>query len=217
MSAAHVTGPCDLRPTPMAAAGGKLMLPGARMNPVAKPAKPASASTTDKAHDVLRTEGHPLDALFRPKTVAIIGATERPGSIGRRVLWALLSSPFGGTVFPVSKERASVLGIKACASVAEISEPVDMAVIVTPAATVPGIIGECVEAGVKVAVVISAGFREHGDAGAALEEQIKEKVRASRMRVLGPNCLGVMNPLTGLNATFSQQIARAGKDRKSVV
>ncbi len=180
------------------------------MNPVAKPAKPASASTTDKAHDVLRTEGHPLDALFRPKTVAIIGATERPGSIGRRVLWALLSSPFGGTVFPVSKERASVLGIKACASVAEISEPVDMAVIVTPAATVPGIIGECVEAGVKVAVVISAGFREHGDAGAALEEQIKEKVRASRMRVLGPNCLGVMNPLTGLNATFSQQIARAG-------
>ena len=100
-------------------------------------------STTDKAHDVLHTEGHPLDALFHPKTVAVIGATERPGSIGRRVLWALVSSPFGGTVYPVSKDRASVLGIKAYPNVAAVPEAVDMAVIATPAATVPGIIGEC--------------------------------------------------------------------------
>src|SRR5689334_8108986 len=81
------------------------------MNSTTQPAmKPARG--TDKAHDVLRTEGHPLDALFRPKTVAVIGATERAQSIGRRVMWALVTSPFGGTVFPVSKDRASVLGIK---------------------------------------------------------------------------------------------------------
>jgi acetyltransferase len=165
---------------------------------------------TDKAHDVLHTEGHPLDALFRPKTVAVIGATERPQSIGRRVMWALVTSPFGGTVFPVSKDRASVLGIKAYPNIAAVPEMVDMAVIVTPASAVPGVIGECVKAGVKAAVVISAGFREHGAAGIALEEQIKEKIAGSRLRVVGPNCLGVMNPLTGLNATFSQTIARPG-------
>src|SRR4051794_17739693 len=140
---------------------------------------------TDKAHDVLRTEGHPLDALFRPRTVAVIGATERPQSIGRRVMWALVTSPFGGTVFPVSKDRSSVLGIKAYPSVGAVPEKVDLAVIVTPAAAVPGVIGECVQAGVKAAVVISAGFREHGAAGAALEEQIKEKVSGSRMRIVG--------------------------------
>jgi acetyltransferase len=167
-------------------------------------------STTDKAHDVLRTEGHPLDALFHPKTVAVVGATERPGSIGRRVLWALLSSPFGGTVYPVSKDRPSVLGIKAYPNVAAVPEAVDMALVATPAATVPGIIGECVQAGVKTAVVISAGFKEHGEQGLELERQIAERIRGTRLRVVGPNCLGVMNPLTGLNATFSQQIARPG-------
>ena len=178
------------------------------MDQVAQPA--LRLSTTDKAHDVLRTEGQPLDALLHPKTVAVIGATERPGSIGRRVLWALISSPFGGTVYPVSKDRPSVLGIKAYPNVAAVPEPVDMAVIATPAATVPGIIGECVQAGVKTAVVISAGFKEHGEAGLELERQIADRIQGTGLRVVGPNCLGVMNPLIGLNATFSQQIARPG-------
>ena len=170
----------------------------------------SKTSTTDKAHDVLRTEGHPLDALFHPRTVAVIGATERPGSIGRRVLWALVSSPFGGTVYPVNKDRPSVLGIKAYPNVAATPEAVDLAVVATPAATVPGIIAECVQAGVKTAVIISAGFKEHGEVGLELEQQIADRIRGTRLRVVGPNCLGVMNPLTGLNATFSQQIARPG-------
>src|SRR5512142_1924728 len=152
------------------------------MEQVAQPA--LRVSTTDKAHDVLRTEGHPLDALFHPKTVAVIGATERPGSIGRRVLWALVSSPFGGTVFPVSKDRASVLGIKAYPSVAAVPGAVDMAVIATPAASVPGIIGECVQAGVKTAVIISAGFKEHGQAGVELERQISDRILGTRLRVV---------------------------------
>ncbi len=172
-----------------------------------KPGAPKPGS--DPAHDVLRTERHPLDAVFNPKCVAVIGATERPGSVGRRVLWALLSSPFGGTVYPVSK-RPSVLGIKSYPSVTAVPEPVDMAVIVTPAATVPGIVSECVEAGVRAAVIISSGFREHGAEGIALEEDILRRVQGTQLRVIGPNCLGVMNPLTGLNATFSQTIARPG-------
>ncbi len=179
--------------------------------------KPVSASKpgamkpgTDPSHDVLRTERHSLDAVFNPKCVAVVGATERPGSVGRRVMWALLTSPFGGTVYPVSKDRQSVLGIKACTSIKAVPEQVDLAVIVTPAVSVPDIVTECVESGVRAAVIISAGFREHGPEGAALEREILKRVSGSKLRVIGPNCLGVMNPLTGLNATFSQVIARPG-------
>ena len=164
----------------------------------------------DKAHDVLRTEAHPLDAIFAPHSVALIGATDRPGSVGRAVLWSLLSSPFGGTVYPVSDKRTSVLGIKAYRDVDQIPETVDLAVIVTPAETVPGVIGQCVAAGVGGAIVISAGFKEHGDRGKELERQILEQIANSRMRVIGPNCLGVMNPVTGLNATFANNMARPG-------
>src|SRR6478672_10864255 len=156
-------------------------------------------TSTDLAHDVFRQEHQPLDAIFAPKTVAVIGATERAGSVGRAVLWSLVSSPFGGTVYPVSDKRASVLGVKAYRQIRDIPELVDLAVVVTPAATVPGVIRECVEAGVGGVIVISAGFKEHGDQGRELERQILEEIKTSHLRVIGPNCLGVMNPLTGLN------------------
>ena len=164
----------------------------------------------DRAHDVLRSEGHPLDAIFAPHSVAVIGASERAGSVGRAVLWSLVSSPFGGTVYPISDKRSSVLGVKAYKSVADLPESVDLAVVVTPAATVPGIISECVEAGVGGAIVISAGFKEHGEQGRELERQILERIQDTGLRVIGPNCLGVMNPITGLNATFASTIARPG-------
>ena len=169
-----------------------------------------STPTQDKAHDVLRSEGQPLDAIFAPHSVAVIGASERPGSIGRAVLWSLVSSPFGGTVYPVSEKRSSVLGIKAYRTVEEIPETVDLAVIVTPADTVPAVITDCVAAGVRGAIVISAGFKEHGEHGKDLERQILEQLRHSGMRLIGPNCLGVMNPISGLNATFATNMARSG-------
>ena len=152
----------------------------------------------------------PLDVFFAPKSVAVVGATENPGSVGRTILWNLMTSPFGGTVFPVNPKRTSVLGVKAYPSLSEIPEPVDLAVIVTPPPSVPGIIRECGETGVRGAVVISAGFKEVGPEGAALEKQVVEEARAARIRVIGPNCLGVMSPLTGLNATFATAIARPG-------
>src|SRR5437868_14223857 len=107
----------------------------------------------DRAHDVLRTEAHPLDCMFAPQSVAVFGASDRAGSVGRAVLWSLVSSPFGGTVYPISDKRSSVLGVKAYKTVADLPESVDLAVVVTPAATVPGIISECVEAGVGGAIV----------------------------------------------------------------
>jgi acetyltransferase len=164
----------------------------------------------DPAHDVLGYERVALDAIFRPETVAVVGASDRPGSVGRTIMWNLISNPFGGTVYPVNARRQNVLGIKAYPSVSEVPERVDLAVIAAPAPTVPGIIRECVESGVEGAIIISAGFRETGPEGAELERQVLEEARRGRMRIVGPNCLGVMNPTTGLNATFAGAMARPG-------
>ncbi|HET7272016.1 MAG TPA: bifunctional acetate--CoA ligase family protein/GNAT family N-acetyltransferase [Rubrobacter sp.] len=168
------------------------------------------SKSADPAHDVLGYERQQLDAIFRPETVAVIGATERPGSVGRTIMWNLVSSPFGGTVFPVNARRPNVLGIKAYPSVSEVPAKVDLAIIVAPAPTVPGIIRECVEADVEGAIIISAGFRETGPEGATLEREVLEEARRGRMRIIGPNCLGVMKPPAGLNATFAGAIARPG-------
>jgi len=169
-----------------------------------------TTSATESVHDILRHERRSFEALFAPQTVAVIGATEKEGSVGRTILRNLISTSFGGIVFPVNLKRKSVLGIKAYPHVAEVPEPVDLAVVVTPAPTVPGVIRECVEAGAKAAVIISAGFKETGAEGAALEQQILQEARQGRMRIIGPNCLGVMRPPTGLNATFASTMARPG-------
>ncbi|CAN5743994.1 bifunctional acetate--CoA ligase family protein/GNAT family N-acetyltransferase [soil metagenome] len=171
---------------------------------------PPGDPTVELAHNLLRAGRQDLAPIFSPKNVAVIGATETVGSVGRTILWNLISSPFGGTVFPVNPKRPNVLGIKAYPNIGAVPEPVDLAVIITPAPTVPGIIGQCVEAGVRGAIVISAGFKETGEPGVELERQVLEHARRGRMRLIGPNCLGVMNPQTGLNATFAGAMARPG-------
>ncbi|MGB2604473.1 MAG: acetate--CoA ligase family protein, partial [Candidatus Sulfotelmatobacter sp.] len=150
-----------------------------------------------------------LDAMFGPDSVAVIGATDRPGTVGRTVLENLLHG-FQGAVYPVNTKHEEVLGVKAYKSIRDIPGHVDLAVVATPAATVPQLIGECVDAGVKSAVVISAGFKERGAEGIALEQQIQEQLRRSSMRLIGPNCLGIMNPAIGLNATFAKGAPKAG-------
>ncbi|WP_228024500.1 bifunctional acetate--CoA ligase family protein/GNAT family N-acetyltransferase [cf. Phormidesmis sp. LEGE 11477] len=165
---------------------------------------------SDPAHDVLRTRRQPLDVFFNPQAIALIGATDKPTSVGRRLLWNLIRNPFGGTVYPVNPKRSSVLGIKAYAHLLDIPESVDLAVIAIPAPAVPGAIRDCVAAGVKGAIVISSGFREVGAAGIALEQEISDLLRESGLRLIGPNCLGVMNPHTGFNGTFASAIARPG-------
>jgi acetyltransferase len=151
-----------------------------------------------------------LEVFFKPRSVAVIGATDRPGHVGRSVLWNLISSPFGGTVYPVNLNKNSVLGIKAYPSVRSLPEIAELAVVVTPAETVPGVIEECALAGVKGAVIISAGFREAGQRGIELEREILAAARPAGMRIIGPNCLGVMCPISGLNATFAHTVARPG-------
>jgi acetyltransferase len=115
---------------------------------------------------------------------------------------------FGENLYPTNPKRPTVLGVKAFSKIADVPAPVDLAVIATPAFTVPDVIGECAKAGVSGAVVISAGVKECGTAGIKLEEEIL--ARRGRMRIIGPNCLGVMIPELGLNATFAERMALRG-------
>ncbi len=164
----------------------------------------------DPAHDVLHYGRHALEPFFAPKSVAVVGATETPGTVGRTIVWNLISSSFGGTIYPVNPKRPSVLGIKAYPSLSAIPEVVDLIVVVTPAVSAPAIIEEAVALGIKSAIIISAGFKETGPEGVELERQILEHARRGGMRIIGPNCLGVMSPTSGLNATFATTIARRG-------
>lgn len=170
----------------------------------------AHRSAVEPAHLLFGREYHPLDVFFRPQSVAVIGATEAEGSVGRTTLWNLISSPFGGIVYPVNPKRNHVLGMRCYKSVRDLPEPAELAIVVTPAATVPGVIRECVETGVRGAIILAAGFRELGERGAALEAQVMEEARQGALRILGPNSLGVMSPVTGLNATFAHSMARGG-------
>ncbi|MBX5457519.1 MAG: bifunctional acetate--CoA ligase family protein/GNAT family N-acetyltransferase [Thermogemmatispora sp.] len=154
---------------------------------------------------------HPLRVFFAPRSLAVIGATERPGSVGRAVFSNLTTAPFGGSVFPVNLHRSSVLGVRAYPRITDLPEPVELAVIATPAETVPAVIADCVAAGVKGAIILSAGFRERGPTGQALERQILAEARHGGLRLLGPNCLGLMNPRIGLNATFASGMALPGQ------
>lgn len=159
-----------------------------------------------------------LEALFRPRSVAVIGATDRPGTVGRSVVSNLLESKFPIKVYAVNPSHNEVLGIKTHKHIGEIEGGVDLALVVTPAQTVPQIIGECVDASVRSAVVISAGFREQGRDGALLEEEILKHLRRGAsngnphgtLRLIGPNCMGFMNPTIGLNATFAKSMPQKG-------
>lgn len=153
----------------------------------------------------------PLDCFFRPRNAALVGATETPGAVGRSILDNLTQTSFGGPVYPVNPKHETLRGLRCYPNISAVGKDVDLAVIATPAATVPGVIADCASAGVKAAIVISAGFRETGAAGRALEDRILREARAGGMRVIGPNCLGLMSPHYGLNATFATSMARPGK------
>lgn len=151
-----------------------------------------------------------LDSIFYPKTVAVVGAKDTPGSVGCTLVHNLLNPSFQGKIYPVNPKRNQVLGAKCYPSVKEIPEQIDLVVIATPAETVPQIIQECADAKVKSAVIISAGFKELGESGRKLEEEFLKHAHRGGMRIIGPNCLGVMTPIHHLNATFARGIALPG-------
>jgi acetyltransferase len=151
-----------------------------------------------------------LESLFAPHSVAVVGATDREGSVGRTVIHNLLHGGYKGRVYSINPHRKELFGKPSYSSIGDVPEPLDLVIIVTPAATVPAIVAECVKTKSKGIVVISAGFKEKGPEGLALEQQIRSTLRGTDTRLIGPNCLGLMNPSISLNATFAQDIVRPG-------
>ncbi|MEM3626923.1 MAG: bifunctional acetate--CoA ligase family protein/GNAT family N-acetyltransferase [Candidatus Bathyarchaeia archaeon] len=152
-----------------------------------------------------------LDKIFNPKRIAVIGASDREGSVGWRLLRNLIGVGYKGVVYPVNPFRSTVQGITAYPSILKIPWQVDLAIIATPAHTVPQIVEECGKAGVAGVIIISAGFKEAGKEGEAIERQILKCKSRYGMRLIGPNSLGVMRPKIKLNATFANKAAMPGK------
>ena len=155
-------------------------------------------------------ERHYLTSLFEPKTVAVIGASERENSVGSVIFRNILDSGFKGRLYPINPKHESINGLAAYKSIEDIGARVELAVIATRPKTVPEIVEQCGRSGIKNIIIISAGFSEAGHAGAALERKTLEIARSYGVRVLGPNCLGVIRPEIGLNATFARVTASEG-------
>ena len=158
-------------------------------------------------------KGHPLDAIFAPKSVAVLGVTTTPGTVPYDIFYNILTSGYRGTLYPVAPGKRSVCAVRAYRYVLDIEDPVDLAVIVFPAEVVDRALEQCGKKGIKAAIVISAGFREIGPEGVQREERLKAICAEYGIRLIGPNCLGVINtdPAVQLNASFARKMPMAGR------
>jgi acetyltransferase len=168
-----------------------------------------SNAVNDPSHDVFSGRRPSLDPFFRPKSVAVVGATETKGAVGRDVFENLLKAK-GCTVYPINPKRPEVLGVKAYAKLSDLPAAPELIVVAVPSVAVPAVIGEAADMGVTAAIVISAGFKETGPAGVALEKELMAKAKG-KVRIIGPNCLGALCPLSGVNASFSGVMPRPGR------
>ena len=171
---------------------------------------PKSAAVGVYIHYLFTMSTHYLASLFTPRSVALFGASDRPDSVGGVVFSNLLTSGFGGRVYGINPGRDEVQGQKAYASLGDIEDHVDLAVVATPAETIPAIVESCGEHGVHMMLILSAGFREIGAQGLQLEEQVTRLAKHHGIRLMGPNCLGIIRPELGLNVTFGHNNARPG-------
>ena len=153
---------------------------------------------------------HYLRPLLAPRSVALVGATEREGTLGSIVYRNLAAGGLRGALYPVNPKHREIFGQRAYGRLSELPQPPDLAVIVTPARTVAGIIDDAVAARVRAAVVLTSGFGEAGREGLALQEEVLNAATRGGVRILGPNCLGVMRTDCGLNATFARTPALSG-------
>src|SRR5688572_17940784 len=153
-----------------------------------------------------------LDSIFRPSSVAVVGASRDRGSIGFSIVHNLVRGEFAGAIFPVNPKATAIHSIKCYPSLASIPDPVDLAVVTVPRALVQGVVDEAVAKGVRGLVVITAGYGETGAEGRALEAKLRDTVRAAGIRMIGPNCMGVINTESAwsLDATFAPIPARPG-------
>ncbi len=152
-----------------------------------------------------------LDKIFKPRSIAVVGASETRGSIGLAIMENLIQGGYEGRVIPVNPKYSKITGIKSYKSLTGADQNIDLAVIATPISTVPEIVRQCVDAGVGGAIIISAGGRETGNEGRELEKEIEKEARKGGVRIIGPNCMGIICPKQKLNASFASHMAPAGK------
>ncbi len=152
-----------------------------------------------------------MDKIFRPESIAVVGASERKGSVGAAIMHNLITCGFPGEIHPITPNHKKIYKLPACPSIKDLKAPVDLAVIATPIASVPQIVHECADAGVGGVVIISAGGKEIGKQGQQLEAAIKKEAAQSGLRIIGPNCLGIVSSRAKLNASFAGQMPIAGK------
>ena len=151
-----------------------------------------------------------IDKIFNPRSIAVIGASDREGSVGHALMRNLTELGYSGKVYPINIRKSKILGLKAYQTVDNLPETVDLAIIATPAKTVPNIVEQCGKRGIKGLIIISAGFKEIGAEGKALEEEILEKIKKYNLRIIGPNCLGIIHPSIHLSATFTNYLPKPG-------
>lgn len=153
-----------------------------------------------------------LDAIFQPQSIAVVGASTRPGTVGNDIFRNLIFNEFKGSVYPVNSKASHVLGVHCYPNLAAIPGSVDLAVLIVPASAILGVVDEAIAKGVKALVVISAGFKEIGGKGVELENQLREKVQGAGLPLIGPNCLGVINtdPAISMNAAFGRKMPAPG-------
>jgi acetyltransferase len=152
-----------------------------------------------------------LDKIFNPQSVAIIGASDTEGSVGHAIVKNFMRPGYTGKVYYVNNRKPEILGVQAYPTIRDIPEIVDLSIIATPAKTTPDILEECGRAHVKGVIIISAGFKETGPAGKILEEKILEIAKKYNIRIIGPNCIGIIRPRINLNATFVDKMPKPGK------
>ena len=154
---------------------------------------------------------HNLDSIFNPKRIALIGITTNPNSVSGKVLINLVSGGFRGVVYPVNRDHEAVMGIPCFPDIKNLPKTPDLGIICTPSEKVPGVVRECGEAGIRGLIIMSAGFKETGEEGRLLEEQIREeKKKFEGLRIIGPNCLGIIVPGLKLNASFASAMPKPG-------
>ena len=156
---------------------------------------------------------HPLDSLLKPQSIAVVGASRRAGSIGREILHQLIEFEYHGMLFPVNPKADFVHSMKAYPSVSSIPDQVDLAIIVVPREAVLAVVDDCGKKGVKGLVVITAGFSETGDEGRRVEAELSERIRRYGMRMIGPNCMGLINtaPAVHMDSTFAPTLPMTGR------
>ncbi|MCO6486756.1 MAG: bifunctional acetate--CoA ligase family protein/GNAT family N-acetyltransferase [Saprospiraceae bacterium] len=152
-----------------------------------------------------------LEKFFKPNAIALIGASDKEGSLGWAVLRNMKVAGFQGDMYPVNPKYREVQGLTCFKEVDDLPAPPDLAVILTPARTIPEIVRQCGRKGVTALLILSAGFKEAGQEGQALLEEVLATARRYRMRIMGPNCFGIMHPATGINATFAARGAQPGR------